>query len=241
MDVEAIGKMGGIMGAGAIGVGLVVWMAGVIRQSIREAQLIAFQNTANRHQQWHADLAREPDLARIYVAGLDSPQALNEIDRIRFESLASSLFRNWEDEFLHYARGMVDDEIFAGRRNAFKIHLTKPGMRWYWTERRSHFTESFAKYVDFELKSLERSEAERWVPEQPSEQIASYSATWGAKASMKASSHCRSMVHSSTATSPRPMSFRDMRTAEPRIPASRSPPARHTVTHVPHPTSSTRR
>ena len=57
---------------------------------------------------------------------------------------------------------------------------------------------------------------------------------------MKASSHWRSMAHSSTRTLPRSASFNDIRRAEPRMPTSRSPPARQTVTQVPQPTSSTR-
>jgi hypothetical protein len=164
MDLDALARLTGIIGITSVGVAVVAWIAGMIRQSIREAQLIAFQNTASRHQQWQADLARDPDLARVYSAGLAAPELLDEIDRIRFEALASSLFRNWEDEFLHYARGMVDDEIFAGRRNAFKIHMTQPGMRWYWQERRSHFTASFAKFVNLELNSLVLTTAERSLP-----------------------------------------------------------------------------
>ena len=63
----------GIISITAIGIGVVAWLAGLIRQSIREAQLSAFQNTVARHQQWYADLARDPELARIYADGVADP------------------------------------------------------------------------------------------------------------------------------------------------------------------------
>jgi hypothetical protein len=138
----------------AVGVAVVSWIARQIQQSIREAQLLAFQNTVGRHQQWYQDVARDAELARIYADGLSDPASLDRIDLVRFEALSTALFRNWEDEFLHYERGMVEEDIFHGRRMTLRLHIREPGMKWFWNKRFSHFTRPFQKYVQGEIKAV---------------------------------------------------------------------------------------
>jgi len=154
MNWEVIGKLLTIVSFATIGIAVVIWIAAQIRQQAREARLGAFQNTAERTQRWNVELAGNAELARIYSDGLVDPESLTRIDLVRFEALASSQFRNWEDEFLAFARGMVDKEVFAGRRAAFRECIAEPGMGWYWNRKWSHFSESFAKFVDSELESL---------------------------------------------------------------------------------------
>ena len=154
MDWEVVGKLLTIVSLTAIGIAVVNWIAGQLRQYTLEARLGAFQNTIVRAQRWNADLAGDAELARIYSDGLADPESLSRIDRVRFEAHVTSQFRNWEDEFRSFAQGMGDKEVFAGRRAAIKDEIVQPGLRWYWDRHKSHYSLSFGRFIESELKSL---------------------------------------------------------------------------------------
>src|SRR4030067_322827 len=72
----------------------------------------------------------------------------------------------------------------------------------------------------------------------PNDRMAALRSAAGASSWMNSFSHCRSIVTCSISMG-RPSNRRAMRRAYDMIPTSRSPPARHTVTHVPQPTNRT--
>ena len=153
VTIEQLGSVGELVAALAT-VATLIYLAAQIRQNTRQARLGAFQNLTDRNQQWSTDLARDPELTRIYSAGLMDPPSLNAIERIRFDAILSVQFRNWEDVFLHHRRGFVDDEVWEARHASFRIFLAEPGLRWYWKRRKSIFTQSFRDFVDGEMDAV---------------------------------------------------------------------------------------
>jgi hypothetical protein len=154
MDWEVVGKLLTLISLTAIGIAVVNWIAGQLRQYTLEARLGAFQNSIVRAQRWNRDIAGDPELARIYSDGLADPKSLSPIDLVRFEAHTASQFRNWEDEFRSFAQGMADEEVFAGRRAAMKDDILQPGLLWYWDRHRAHFSLSFGRFIESELKAL---------------------------------------------------------------------------------------
>ena len=151
MNWEAIGAIGEIIGAAAVVLTL-GYLAVQIRQNTRVVRLSAFQTTTDRQHQWFVELARDPEVARVYSAGLVDPNSLNENERTRFDALVLMQMRNWEDVFLHHRRALVEDEVWAARYSGIKIFVKEPGMIWVWKRRKLMFTPVFREFMEQEFK-----------------------------------------------------------------------------------------
>jgi hypothetical protein len=153
MNWEAIGAIGEIVGAFAVVV-TVGYLAFQIRQNTREIRLSAFQTITDRIHQWNSDLARDPDLARIYANGLVDPGSLKEGEWIRFEAHVVNQLRTWEDTFLHHRNALVEEEVWAARQAHFRKFLVEPGFRRVWKRRRNSYARGFQEFVDREIDTV---------------------------------------------------------------------------------------
>ena len=160
MNWEALGAIGEIVGAVAVVLTL-CYLALQIRQNTREVQLNTFQAITERNQQQQSNLACDPELARIYRAGLADPKSLDENERVRFEAYVGIQLRNWEDVFLRHRDGLLDEEVWVAKLVGFRRFLSQTGMRWVWMRRKEQCTRSFRDFIDREIDAVSESERSR--------------------------------------------------------------------------------
>jgi hypothetical protein len=163
MNWEAIGAIGEIVGAIAVVV-TIGYLAVQIRQNTRSVRAGAFQ----QYRQQSAEVSRllaAPDMASVYLTGLNSPDQLTEEERVRFAALMVFAFNSEENFFLLRKLGLLDEMFWAGGRTAYLRWLLRhDGAAKWWMRNREMMSPAFCEYVEAlggESAANERPEAHR--------------------------------------------------------------------------------
>jgi len=131
-----------------VGLFVSVAYAGIqLRHSTRLARITAEGAAAAAFRDVILPIAMDAELARIWQAGLASPDALSVDDRVRFYYLSFQALKGAEAVHSSFQDGVMDQDTWTGWNNVFERHLTTPGLRRYWKDRSEMFAPSFQKYV----------------------------------------------------------------------------------------------
>ena len=144
MSLDDLGNLGEIIGGLAVVVSL-VYLATQIRHTGRIARFDAHRSLSLAMSEIMADLARDPELYRIWNQMTDDPDNATKADRERFGLLMYRSFANFSD-----ADRFVD--IDAGLRERYDIFMHRllgfPAVRGWWARQRISFAEPFRSKID---------------------------------------------------------------------------------------------
>ena len=76
------------------------------------------------------------------------PDALDQTDWARFVRFAYQLFAGWENAYLDYRRGLIDNEYWTAWDGANRRLLTGAGYRRFWEQEREGHAPLFQRYID---------------------------------------------------------------------------------------------
>ena len=146
MNWDAIGAIGEVIGAIAV-VASLVYLARQIRQnsSLVEQSAAATRAKAAVTSAGHgADsfrwLAGDPELTRIWFAGIASPDALSEADRHRFDLLLMAQIIEADANHALFRQGALEPEVWAVWDRILDSWLRHPRFQHLWN---SGFLPSF--------------------------------------------------------------------------------------------------
>jgi len=106
-------------------------------------------------------LATDGDLAEVMTKGVMKNEHMNDIEEFRFASYLYHLFVHLELGFRKWARGNIDDELWASWVEAIQWWLKKPKVVQWWKHNDVEgFTESFKKFINNLIIELEKKTAE---------------------------------------------------------------------------------
>jgi hypothetical protein len=88
------------------------------------------------------------ELARIFRIGMLNPGELDEDESAQFGYLGISLFRRFENVFFQYKSGMIDEDFWNGHRDNILWFFHRPGMQFWWKDRKFAFSRSFREFLD---------------------------------------------------------------------------------------------
>lgn len=144
MSLDDLGNLGEIIGGLAVVVSL-VYLATQIRHTGRIARFEAHRSLSLAMSEIMADLARDPELYRIWNQMINDPENATKADQERFGLLMYRTFANFND-----ADRFVD--IDAGLRERYDIFMHRllgfPAARDWWTRQRISFAEPFRSKID---------------------------------------------------------------------------------------------
>ena len=147
LNWDAVGAVGEIVGAAAVLVTL-VYLSAQIR-SARLSQQTQMRNEAFRQmQEFSYYVMSDQSLAWSFHKGVEDPEALSPEQQAQFWQSAFAFLKLTENIYLHYLKGAVDEEAWAGLRAILTAYVTRPGLRTYWEERRPVFDPKFVALVD---------------------------------------------------------------------------------------------
>ncbi len=93
-------------------------------------------------------IAENGELAALWFAGSADLSSLDDVDRIRFISFASSAFRYYETSYVQHSKGNLDDELWYNVEKQLRDMTTAPGIRSWWELRRHWHSARFRSLVD---------------------------------------------------------------------------------------------
>jgi hypothetical protein len=151
LTLEALAQIGEFLGGLAVLVSL-VYLGIQIRQGNRQVEHNTRSLEASTHQAITADLNQlrsllisDPELGRIYLQGLENPNALDAGDQFRFRGLMQTLFANLELQHRFREAGLFEHPSQDATLNGIAV---TPGARAWWRQARYLYGPSFQRYVD---------------------------------------------------------------------------------------------
>ena len=147
MNWEALGALAELLGAVGVIVTL-VYLARQIRQSTRATRLATSQAIAAALSEWSRPLIEDPDLCRVFFAGVEDVTSLQDDERTRFFMLCYTYLRMFEEMHHQFRRGSLESEVWDGYARNYGLYAKAPGMQIYWKARREYFNPAFRDFVE---------------------------------------------------------------------------------------------
>jgi len=147
MDITTLAAWGEFLGGIAVVVSL-VHLASQIRQNSK----LLRASTANISAQAVAAVstlcAQDPDLSRIYFAGLAELSALSEADKARFDHLLGLYFNGYQQQFRLARDGSLNSEVWEDPEQAHRWIMQQPGAEDWWGQWRNLYGRDFQVMCD---------------------------------------------------------------------------------------------
>jgi hypothetical protein len=168
MSLEDLGNIGEFVAAVAVVVSL-LYLAVQIRQGAASVRATMFLTSSANQSEMASHVVQDAELARIYRVGQRDFESLTEDEQIRFITYFATLFRTYEQMFQQDRMGLLDPEVWEGRREAMLRFLRRPGVQTMWRFRRHAFSKSFRDLVDAARRELESSSTPQVSASEPRE------------------------------------------------------------------------
>ena len=150
MGWDAIGAIAELIGALAV-VATLLYLAAQIRQNTTSIRAATFQNIIGSATAFNESLSRDPDLIRIFRAGLADFGSLGEMDAARFHFQLLSLVRRAENFHYQSRMGLLEDDAWQGLRTSLLELIGSPGARVWWKKNTGLFNPDFGVFVEQHL------------------------------------------------------------------------------------------
>lgn len=154
MSWQDLGSIGEMVSAIAVVVSL-IYLAFQIRQNTnhidqntKAAQATAFDSSIAHTMTARQAIFEREDVSRIYHAGTIDPDSLTEQERTRYRLLVHNiLWSIWNLQSQAQVGGVATETWEAQLMILRRVMATK-GVRWFWSNYRDEFGESFQVVVD---------------------------------------------------------------------------------------------
>ncbi len=146
MNWDAIGAVAELVGALGV-IASLIYLAAQIRQSTRSSRATTFQTVCSDLSHIYRALASDSELARIYRLGLLELETLDQGETLRFTAFLTWGFKSYENMFVQYHQGAVDNQTWESWRRSMLTILELPGAARFWELRGGVFREDFQHLV----------------------------------------------------------------------------------------------
>jgi len=146
MNWNAIGAIGENIGALAVVIS-VLYLALQIRQNTRHVRSSGYQAAAQTGNNLLEGLASSPDALRVFEIAQESYLELSDEDRRLAHVLIMQVFTMYESLYYQYEDGVVDPDMWEGRKKLMFGFLAQPGIASWWSEWSPIWGEKFVSYV----------------------------------------------------------------------------------------------
>lgn len=155
MNWDAIGAVGEIIGALAVFITL-AYLAIQIRQNTKTVQASALDSSVSGISAIREKIIEDPEVADIYLKGSADPNSLTESEQLRFRLLNTNMFWSALNLYNQSKYAELSEKIWDCQRSVILRMLDTPGGKWFWTNHRAEFEDSFVQEIDFLFQSLNR-------------------------------------------------------------------------------------
>ena len=146
MNWEAIGAVGEILGALAVVISL-AYLAIQIRTQNQESKIASVHEILAAYRETIVSL-QHGETATIYIKAIQDSDSLDAVERVRFIALCQSMFRVWEEAYLQWKRGRLEDGYWNGINTLILDFLATPAAQEAWNIRKHAYTPEFCLWVE---------------------------------------------------------------------------------------------
>jgi len=144
---EAVGAVAELLGALGVIVTL-VYLGLQIRQNTVSTRTSSYQAAVATSIELTVRVGLDSDATRILTTGCADFAALSTEDQNRFSTLASSIFRNFENIFYQHKQGAIDDALWSGWSSRMRLMFALPGVQEWWPANSEGYAEDFAAHLE---------------------------------------------------------------------------------------------
>ncbi|MEN8185392.1 MAG: DUF6082 family protein, partial [Myxococcota bacterium] len=132
MNWDAIGAIGEVVGALAVVISL-VYLGYQVREGARASQAETELEAARMWSDLHGQVARDPELARIWDAAHTNPEGLSDLDRQRFVWFVAQYVFLVEGLFNQRERGFLSTDTLDPHERTLRGMFQNPIVREWWS------------------------------------------------------------------------------------------------------------
>lgn len=146
MNWEAINATAQLISS--VGVVVSLWYLAIqVHRSTRITKLAAQDAAVTALRDVTKPFAENPEVGRLWRAGLENLDTLSAEDKARFFHVAFQFLKAMETIHFHYIYGVMEEQIWRGWRNLYGHYLATPGLAYYWRLRHDLFSDRFQQFV----------------------------------------------------------------------------------------------
>jgi hypothetical protein len=142
MSISELGSIGELIAAIAT-IATLIYLALQLRQNTSAIALSEKRALATDAKDSRSSIVHNRDIAQLYIAGLSTPDTLDQVDKLRFRMMLDQLFFEWQSH-MYFIKGSTNaaDHFIAKT-------LSTPGGRLYWEKAtRKIFQPEFVEHVN---------------------------------------------------------------------------------------------
>jgi hypothetical protein len=145
LDITTLAAWGEFIGGIAVVVSL-IYLASQIRMNTRTVRAASFGDVLNVSSQFGTMVA-DPEMASLYLRGLDDSTGLSAEDQVRFDALLNQSFNQFYRVWHLHQQTLLDDGLFEAHERVMADMLDKPGLANWWESAQQRWPAEFREFV----------------------------------------------------------------------------------------------
>ena len=160
MTIQDWGAIGEVLGAIGVIVTL-LYLAAQIKQNSSLLRSSGYQAAAQSGNQFLDTLASDPNNRRVFHIAQENYDELEGEDQLLARVLFQELIVHYEALYYQFEDGVVDPDLWDGRKRMLLNFLQMPGFASWWQTWGSMFGTKFREYIEQERK-VHEEEVRHW-------------------------------------------------------------------------------
>ena len=136
----------------------IIFLAAEMRQNTEAIQAQTRDAITEKQMTFLASVYTNLDVADIYQRGASGEDLATPAEGWIYSMAVGAQFREWENSFYQYERGLFSGEEFEGRRGRWRSNLRMSGYRRIWANIREGYAPSFRDEIDRMVAEVERGQ-----------------------------------------------------------------------------------
>ena len=147
MSLETINSIAQIVAAIGV-VASLFYLAVQIRQNTKSQRSVVVDSLTSSLINLLSPQSSDPELMRAFVSATEEWDSASEADRLRAAPMLFSVFKLFENAWFQRRQATLDPEQWQGWELYMRVYYHRPGVRAWWSARRSMFAPGFRNYIE---------------------------------------------------------------------------------------------
>lgn len=146
MNWDAIGTIAELVGAVAVVISL-VYIAAQVRSGAASFETSLRDSSYRSLMEFNYSILGDEELCWIFQKGMRNLDDLSEVQQARAISIMYAFFKVWENTYLHYLEGSVEEDVWESNSKVLSNYAALPGAQNYLKDRLPIFAPRFQQLL----------------------------------------------------------------------------------------------